>query len=332
MNRSHSVRFFLVEKMTFLYILITTLIFICLKPELNAAINILRIRLYIVLVIIGLSYLNSIRNWWFIRFSRFAFLGALLAYWYPETFDINRFITNYDYLLAGLEQRIFGCQPAILFSKLYPQRWFSEVLNMGYFSYYPIIIGTSMYFLLKDKKAFEHFFFIVLFSFFCYYLIYILFPTAGPQYYFQAIGFNQAQSGFFPKIGYFFNNNQIELSMDVNSGFFSQLVQSAQQVGERPTAAFPSSHVGITTLILILIIKNRQFILFSILLPIYLALVAATVYIQAHYLIDVFAGLITAFVLYYVGNLLYKLSTRKYLGMPEFIAIFHKGPIDVRNM
>ena len=331
MNK-RSVRFFSVEKLTFIYILITFLIILFLRPEMKTCCKLLSVRLLIVFLIFGLAYFNSIKNWWVIRFSRFAFVGALLIYWYPETFDINRMIPNFDYLLADLEQKIFGFQPALAFSQMYPQRWFCELLNMGYFAYYPLIIVTSAYLYFKDRRYFEYFFFIVLFSFFCYYTLYILFPTAGPQFYFQAIGLDQVQAGVFPHVGYYFDKHQELLTPAYNSGFFSQIVQNTQQVGERPTAAFPSSHVGISTLIFILILKNRRYIFFSMLFPIYLALVAATVYIQAHYVIDVIAGLVTSVLFYYLGSIAYKEFTRKHMGISEMSAVFLKERAKIRQL
>lgn len=329
---NRAIRFFSVEKLTFIYILITSLIILSLQPNMQIAFKLLSVRILFVFVIFGLTYFNSIKNWWVIRFSRFAFVGALLIYWYPETFDINRMIPNFDYLLADLEQKIFGFQPALAFSQMYPQRWFCELLNMGYFAYYPLIIGTSAYLYFKDRRYFEYFFFIVLFSFFCYYTLYILFPTAGPQFYFQAIGLDQAQAGIFPHVGYYFDKHQELLTPASNSGFFSQMVQNTQQVGERPTAAFPSSHVGISTLIFILILKNRRYIFFSMLFPIYLALVAATVYIQAHYVIDVLAGLVTSVMFYFLGSIVYKEFTRKHLGICEMSAMFLKERAKMRHV
>lgn len=331
MTQNHSIRFFAVEKLTFVYILITSLIILYLKPEIPVIHELLRVRLLMVAGIIILAFLNSYKDWWVLRFSRFAFVGVLLVYWYPETFDINRIIPNYDHLLAGLEQFIFGFQPALVFSQNYPQHWFGEIMNLGYLSYYPIIIVTSMYFYIKSHKTFEKFFFTVLFAFFGYYLIYILFPSAGPQYYYQAIGFDQVNSGVFPKIGLYFDRHQSLLSVGNNSGFFSQMVQNTQQVGERPTAAFPSSHVGISTLIIILIIKYRQYILLALLFPLYLALVTSTVYIQAHYVIDAVAGFATAFMFYFLATLVYKVFVRRFFGIPELSALLTRKPIKVRN-
>ena len=327
-----SIRIFAVEKITVIYILITALIIILVPQQVSSITQLLTYRIIIIMIIILLAYLNSIFNWWIIRLSRYAFLGALLAYWYPETFDINRMLLNKDYLLAGWEQNIFGFQPAFLFSQLYSQRWLSEILYMGYLSYYPLIIGTSLYFFFKDRKYFEYFFFTVLISFFAYYLIFILFPTAGPQFYYQAIGYQQVSSGFFPQIATYFNLHPTLLSPNDCSGLFCQMVKETQQVGERPTAAFPSSHVGISTIIMILIYKNRRYLFFGLIFPIYLALVIATVYIQAHYVIDVFGGLITAFILYYLGSYIYAHFTRNYYGKLELSAIFHKEPVKVKRI
>jgi len=331
MTLNRSIRFFAVEKLTFIYILITALIILYLKPELPVIKELLRVRLLFVATIIVLAYFNNIKNWWIIRFSRFAVVGAMLVYWYPETFDINRMIPNYDHLLAGMEQFIFGFQPAMVFIQHFPQHWFGEILNIGYLAYYPIIIGTSLYFYIKNKRIFEPFFFIIMFSFFCYYLIYIVFPTAGPQYYYQAIGLDQVSSGVFPKLGFYFDKHETLLSLGNHSGYFSQMVQNTQQVGERPTAAFPSSHVGISTLIMFMIIKNRQYLVMALLIPVYTALVLATVYIQAHYVIDVIAGFATAFTFYFLGSLVYSMFTRRFSGIPELTALFMKNPVKVRN-
>jgi len=329
MTKLRTVRFLAVEKITFLYIALTLVIINHFSPQLQNAHELVLNRFFIIAVILGLAFLNFLKDWWVIRFARFAFLGGLLAYWYPETFDINRIIVNYDYLIAGLEQSIFGFQPALVFSQHFPQLWFSEILNMGYFAYYPLIIGTCIYFYVKDKKYFEFFFFSILFSFFCYYLIFILFPTAGPQYYYQAIGTDQVHSGVFQQIGLYFNEHQSLINTADSRGFFAQMVQNTQQVGERPTAAFPSSHVGISTLIMILVFQKRQFKLSAFLFPIYLALVFATVYIQAHYVIDVLVGFVSSFTFFFLGSLVYKPFTYRLFGIPRLVSILLKKPIDV---
>lgn len=87
----------------------------------------------------------------------------------------------------------------------------------------------------------------------------------------------------FPAIGDYFNNNDILLpGPGFDHGFFFNLVEASQEVGERPTAAFPSSHVGISTIVMIMAYRvNKKLCYF--LAPFYVLLCCATVYIQAHY-------------------------------------------------
>ena len=88
-------------------------------------------------------------------------------------------------------------------------------------------------------------------------------------------------------------------------GFFCHLVEWAQDSGERPTAAFPSSHIGITFILLYLVRPQSKRFLF-ILSPFALLLTLATVYIQAHYLIDSIVGFVSAFGIYILATWMFK--------------------------
>lgn len=322
MSIIRSIHLYAVEKVSLVYMLITTII-ICLQfNEISNSTILLANRLLFAFLIVVLSGLTSLKNIWPIRFARYAFLGALFSYWYTETFDINMSIGNYDYLLAKLEHLIFGFQPALSFSQSFPQHWISEIFNFAYFSFYPLIIGTSLFFFFTNRKYFEYFFFSILFSFLSFYLIFILFPTTGPQYYFPAVGIENVNNAEFHDVGNYFRSNQLLVETGNNSGVFFQLVENSQKVGERPTGAFPSSHVGITVLIMILIYKNRRKLLFYSLLPLAAALIGATVYIQAHYVVDVFAGFISAFVFYLLSRKVYKRITSANNGILELTPHF----------
>ena len=50
------------------------------------------------------------------RFIRIVAQMALLSWWYPDTYEFNRMFPNLDHLVAGFEQQLFGCQPALLFA------------------------------------------------------------------------------------------------------------------------------------------------------------------------------------------------------------------------
>ena len=226
---------------------------------------------------------------------------ALLAWWYPDTYEINRMFPNLDHYFAQWEQDIFGCQPALLFSKALPWAVVSELMDMGYFMYYPMIGVIVIYYLLKRYSEFERISFVILASFFLYYVVFIFVPVVGPTFYYDAVGISEITKGIFTAMGDYFNTHAGCLpAPGYTDGIFYQLVEEAKNTGERPTAAFPSSHVGVSTICMLLAwhAKNRKMVYF--LLPFYVFLCLATVYIQAHYLIDALAGLVTGVLLYFV--------------------------------
>lgn len=228
-----------------------------------------------------------------------------LAQWYPDTYELNRVLPNLDYLFAEWEQIVFGCQPALVFAKHLPWMVVSELMHFGYFMYYPLIVAVCIYYFLADYKEFERCCFIVITAFFIYYIVFDFLPVAGPTFYYNVIGEDTIAKGIFPKLGNYFNTHTDCLPSPGNpNGFFYHLVEDARAQGERPTAAFPSSHVGIATICMMLILhlKNSKF--FWWVFPVYAFLCMGTVYIQAHYMIDAIAGFITGMILYFVLLLL----------------------------
>lgn len=226
---------------------------------------------------------------------------ALLAWWYPDTYEINRMFPNLDHIFAGWEQDLFGCQPALHFAKALPWAIVSELISMGYFMYYPMIALVSFYYFFCRYYEAERAAFVMLTSFFIYYLIYIYVPVAGPTFYFDAVGISEITKGIFPALGDYFNTHTNCLpTPGYTDGIFYQLVEDAKNAGERPTAAFPSSHVGVSTICMLLVWHTDNRKLLYVMLPFYIFLCLATVYIQAHYLIDAIAGLISAVVIYFV--------------------------------
>jgi len=300
------------EKVVIIYLIFTSFIIIFnhnILPDYN---HLLLVRLYFAVGLFALVYLSSLLNSKFLIFLRYAYIALSLIYWYPETFDINRIFNNLDYKLANWEQMLFGFQPALVLNQLITSSTFNEMVHFGYFAYYPIMVFVGFYILWKDSKNIEHYLFTLCIAFFSYYLFFICFPTAGPQYYFPAIGMENALAGNFPNIYHYFNQNAHLAITEKSSGLFFNLVEYSQQVGERPTAAFPSSHVGITTVIMLFLFFNRHLKLALLLMPVYLILVFSTVYIQAHYAIDVFAGLISAYLLYYLSKISYPVASHRF--------------------
>lgn len=297
---------FAVERISLIYNAITTLLIVLLYPRMDHPGIMLVERVGIVAITFLLIYLYQKYPCRLSAFVRMVVQMSFLAYWYPDTFEFNRLFPNMDCFFASAEQFLFNCQPSVEFSKLCPDIWFSEPFNMGYFAYYPLIAIVAIYYFVFRFELFEKVSFVIVTSFFLYYLIYIFVPVAGPQFYFPAIGMDNVANCNFLAIGDYFNHNNILLpGPGFEQGLFFELVEASQEVGERPTAAFPSSHVGISTILMIMAWRVNKKLCYG-LAPFYILLCCATVYIQAHYLIDVFAGWLSAIVIYILSTWMYK--------------------------
>ena len=245
------------------------------------------------------------------RFLRVAGQMALLSWWYPDTYELNRIFPNLDHLFASFEQQVFGCQPALLFSKAISNPVFSELMDMGYASYFPLMVVVLVYYFFCRYDDFLRAAWILLASFMIYYVIFVFLPVTGPQYYYGAAGLDNIAQGIFPNVGNYFQTNMERMtSPGWADGFFYHLVESAHQAGERPTAAFPSSHVGITTVLMLLSWHTRSLRLTLSLFPFFILMCFATVYIQAHYAIDAIAGLISGSLFYFLCAYTYSLISR----------------------
>ncbi len=306
---------FAVEKISLIYSLLTSILILLLYQRMDHPLEMLFDRVLIAGVTFGLLHLYRLAPSKFSTFVRVAFQMSLLSYWYPDTFEFNRLFPNLDHIFASAEQSLFGFQPALVFCKNFPDIWFSEPINMGYFAYYPMILLVCVYYFICRFNQFEKISFILVSSFFFYFFVYLFVPVAGPQFYFPAIGLENVIEGNFPEIGSYFNENyELLPGPDFEPGLFYNLVEASQQVGERPTAAFPSSHVGISTILMIMAWKASRK-LFLLLLPIYGLLCIATVYIQAHYIIDSIAGFLSGFILYYITEGIFnRWFSRPFLG------------------
>ena len=297
---------FAVERISLIYNAITTILIVLLYSRMDHPGMMLLERAGIVAITFGLIYLYQKYPCRLSAFVRMVVQMSFLAYWYPDTFEFNRLFPNLDCFFASAEQWIFNCQPSVEFSKLCPDIWFSEPFNMGYFAYYPLIAIVAIYYFVFKFEWFEKASFVIVTSFFLYYLIYIFVPVAGPQFYFPAIGMDNVEACNFLSIGDYFNHNAILLpGPNFEQGLFFDLVEASQEVGERPTAAFPSSHVGISTILMIMAWRVNKKLCYG-LTPFYVLLCCATVYIQAHYLIDVFAGWMSAVAIYILSTWMYK--------------------------
>ncbi len=279
-----------VEVSLLAYLFITFGLLCYQKIQNNAGYNTIIQHTFIALSLILIALLNTKKNNHLTTTLRVFFPLIIISFLYTETDLINNilFNSNLDSTFAYVEQWIFNCQPALTFSTTCNTNLVSELMYFGYFSYYLLIGFVPMLVFIKyGTMAAQKVVFIIIQSFLWYYLIFIIIPVAGPQYY-----FNQTHT--------------------IPDGYvFSNLVRFIQLTGEAPTAAFPSSHVAMC-----LILVHQSFKAFQTkalwLLPTTLLLILSTVYIQAHYVIDIIAAFITAPLIYWLTQLSWKLITVRY--------------------
>jgi len=271
-----------IEILTLAYIVLTGIYIIIFSQKIDDISSLLAARVVLAALIVLFPYSKRFAG----SFVRYAFPVVLTIYWYPETYYLNECLFgNLDHVFAGIEEGIFGCQPALEFSKALPYRWFSELMSFGYFSYFLIVAFVAIYLYFQDKKNGEKAIFVIVGSFFLYYIMFIILPVVGPQFYFPD---NQVPDGY----------------------VFRPLLVAIQSMGEKPTGAFPSSHVGVSLILMIVMWKycRRYFVYF---VPVVVILIFSTVYIKAHYVIDVIAGAISAPIVYLCADFMMKKISEK---------------------
>ena len=287
------------------YLLLTLLLMLFMTTKIKDPEPMLWGRFDIVMLTLALWVVYRLFPCRFTLLCRYILQLALLSWWYPDTYDFNRYFPNFDHVFAGYEQNLWGFQPALVFSQVCSHPVFSELMHLGYVSYYPLMVLVMLFYFFWRYSEFELSSFIIIESFFVYYVIFIFLPVTGPQYYYLAAGIDNIAAGVFPDVGNYFASHQEPLPMPGwSDGLFYHLVDSAHAAGERPTAAFPSSHVGVTTILMILAWKTRNRRLFWGMMPFFVLMCLATVYIQAHYAIDVIAGWLSAVLIFAILHFL----------------------------
>ena len=213
-----------VEIATLAYIAATAIYLAVFVSRLETPMIHFGVRMGVVMLIFILAWMYNTTQNSVVGCIRFFLPGVLLSYWYPETYYFNNFIfDNLDHHFMEADQLLFGCQPSLEFSTHVPWAWFSELMYFGYFSYYFILFGTVLWCYINRKEIANKALFIFVCSFYCCYIIFAVLPVVGPQFYFEP-PLNEVPDGY----------------------IFSKIMRFLQATGEKPTGAFPSSHVGIT--------------------------------------------------------------------------------------
>lgn len=156
-----------------------------------------------------------------------------------------------------------------------------ELFHLLYLSYYLLVFGA--FFVLWKRRPTElpRFSFVVVGMFVSFIAIFVAVPVAGPL---ASPGVSLMRTGVFPSIVAWL---YVPLTVDGTH-----------------TGAFPSSHVGMSVGIVLLLAPRRWWTRIA-LWGLVLGIAASTVYGRFHYAIDAVVGLAMGFVLYLLWTWLY---------------------------
>ncbi len=183
----------------------------------------------------------------------------------------------FDAVIQGIEQGIFGTQPSYALSRALPYLALSEPLHASYLSYYFIIYGPPLLLYFAGRRGdFRRLVFPLMLTFFVHYLFFVYFPVQGPRYLFPAPGGVLADGPVY------------------------QLAHRLLEAGSSRGAAFPSSHVAVSTAQTILVFRYLPR-LGPVVALLALGLAFGAVYGGFHYATDAITGFVLGLALVLVA-------------------------------
>ncbi len=232
------------------------------------------------LMLLFIRLTNPSRNL-VVQFFRLSYVQLLYILYFTESIWLSQLMfggASFDRIFADLDFMIFGFQPALEFPKYFEQyRLVNEMFFFSYFFYYGLV-STGVWVLFARKKYEQAIktLFIVSVSFFIMYVWFIFFPVQGPKYYFEELH----------KLWY----------TNFEGFFFTKVVKGMFNGTNLGGAAFPSSHVALAIVSFLLNWKYNRYLI-PLYLPLTILLFISTVYLYAHYFVDIVAGVAVGVVL-----------------------------------
>lgn len=178
-----------------------------------------------------------------------------------------RTILAHDALLQRWEAALLGGQPSYDWIRAAPSVFWSGVLHLAYLAYYPLLLVPAPLLALRgDWGGARRVMFAMMLAFVACYVVFVLFPVAGPNYAFP------------------------HPTGPVREVWSARLVYGVLAGGSSVGAAFPSSHVGATLATLVAAWAAWPGLGRAMLVP-FALLAVAVVYCQMHYVLDAATGL-----------------------------------------
>ncbi len=236
-------------------------------------------------------------------------LLKVLRYWYGIAVILVSFkevyyiinslkLHDWDMVFIGMDRSIFGIDPT-KWAYRFENPALTEFLQVIYVYYYAMIVvyGLEIY-LWKRFNEFKYVLLVLFTGFFLSYLLYMVFPAAGPRFYlhnFSSISKELPGLLLTEPIRAFINFGE-----SIPNGI-SNPIEFVQR------DAMPSVHTTIALIIAYLSwkIRSKSFYFY---LPYFFLLVISTIYLRYHYAVDIIAGIVMAVSAIIISNLLEKLK------------------------
>jgi len=209
-----------------------------------------------------------------VRFLSGGYAILLTTGYYAQLGIINTGVAQvHDALIQRWDRAVFGSEVAMTWHYTSPNAVLSSVLHACYGSYYWLGPFAAIWlFARHSRESYERAGFIITLAFYVSYLVFALFPVAGPRYFFGAAAGSAAE--VLP----------------------ARIVHAVLEGGSAWGTAFPSSHVAVAwCAVYALRPEAPRMALF--LAPIALLIPFGTAYGQFHYGVDALAGVALAVVL-----------------------------------
>ncbi len=191
---------------------------------------------------------------------------------YESLGDLIQYLrSDIDAILIQMDRMIFGTHPT-LWTERWIVPWLTDLMSLFYVSYYflPVIFVVLLY-LKKRRIEFNESIFILTFGYYLSFIGYILFPAIGPRFTLAHLQ-----------------------SVPLEGSFLTDFVRDTLNYLEHNKRdCMPSGHTQIALMVLYLAYRYER-VLFYIYLPIICGLILSTVYLRYHYVVDLFAGILTA--------------------------------------
>ncbi len=175
-------------------------------------------------------------------------------------------ILGHDALLQRWEAAVFGTQVSYEWIRQAPSVFWSGVLHAAYASYYPMILLPAPLLAARgDWDGARRVVFTMLLAYVACYLVFLLYPVAGPNYAFP------------------------HPTGAVREVWSARLVYAVLSRGSSVGAAFPSSHVAATVAAVVAVWRAWRPLGAVLVIP-GILLTVGVVYCQMHYGLDALAG------------------------------------------